>query len=92
MKFDPLKRELYTDKGEFIKRMHCPYKVKWSDLEASGAAVRECGNCRHSVMDTEYLSDDELLSIVGRNPDTCLKVDLNQHNIKLIANGSVEQK
>ncbi|WP_027004033.1 hypothetical protein [Hugenholtzia roseola] len=92
MKFDPIKKEVYTDKGEFIKKMNCPYKMNWDNLEQSTTGFRKCANCNHLIVDTELLTDYELLKMVKENPDTCLKIDLNQQNIKLVANGFLEQK
>ncbi len=84
MKFDPIKKEVYTDKDEFVKKMNCPYKMNWDKLERANSTMRKCSNCDHLIVDTEFLSDDELLSMVKLNPYTCLKIDLNQHNIKII--------
>ena len=92
MKFDPLTKDIFTDKDEFVKTMNCPYKMSWDNLEATNSALRKCANCDHLIVDTEVLTDDDLLKIVRQNPDTCLKIDLNQHNIKIISNGILGQK
>ena len=92
MKFDPLTKDIYTDKDEFVKTMNCPYKISWDKLEATNTTLRKCANCDHLIFDTEVLTDDDLLKIVRQNPDTCLKIDLNQHNLKLVTNGILEQK
>lgn len=92
MKFNPLTKEIYTDKGKFIKQMNCPYSMNWDDLEKSTDSSRKCVTCNHSIIDTEFLSDDELLKMVKRNPETCLQIDLNQTNIKIVTNGFLEQK
>jgi hypothetical protein len=92
MRFDPITKEVYSNNGEFIKKMHCPYKINWDNLEATSATSRKCWNCDHHIIDTQYKSDDELLHLVNQNPDTCLKLDLNQHNLQIISNGILEQK
>lgn len=92
MKFDPLTKDIYTDKNEFLKTMNCPYKMSWDNIEASTSTLRKCANCNHLIIDTKGLTDDDLLEIVIKNPDTCLKIDLNQHNIKIISNGILGQK
>jgi len=88
MKFDPLTKNIYTDNDEFVKTMNCPYKMSWDNLEATNSTMRKCSICDHLIIDTVYISDDELLNLVAENPDTCLKIDLNQHNIKIITNGN----
>ena len=92
MKFDPISKDIYTDKDEFVKRMNCPYKMSWDKLEATNSTLRKCSNCNNLILDTEFLTDNELLKIVRQNPDTCIKIDLNQENINLISNGILEQK
>jgi hypothetical protein len=90
MKFDPIRKEVFTDKGEFIKQMNCPYKVGWDNLEELTSISRKCSNCDHLIIDTENFSDGEVLDLVRETPDTCLKIDLNQDNIKIIINGFTE--
>jgi hypothetical protein len=92
MKFDPITKDIYTDKDEFVKKMNCPYKMSWDNLETTNSTLRKCANCDHLIVDTEVLTDDDLLEIIRQNPDTCLKIDLNQHNIKIISNGILGQK
>ena len=92
MRFDPITKEVYTNNGEFIKKMDCPYKINWDDLEATNSTSRKCSTCDHLIIDTQYLSDDELLKMVTQNPNTCLKIAYNQHNLRIISNGLLEQK
>jgi hypothetical protein len=92
MKFDPISKSVFTDKDEFVKKLSCPYKMNWDDLARTNDTKRKCSNCGHFILDTEYLTDEELLSIVSKNPDTCLKIDLTQANIKIISNGILGQK
>ena len=92
MKFDPITKEIYTDKNEFVKRMNCPYKINWDNLEGTNSTLRKCVDCDHLIVNTEFLKDEELLIMVRDNPNTCFKIDLNQHNIKIASNGILEQK
>jgi hypothetical protein len=92
MKFNPLTRDIYTDKDEFVKTLNCQYKISWDKLEAVNSTLRKCTICNHSIIDTESITDDDLLKIVTQNPDTCLKIDSNQFNIKIISNGILGQK
>jgi hypothetical protein len=92
MKFNPLTKEVYTDQGEFVKTLNCPYKVVWDNLKPTNSSSRKCTNCDHLVLDTEALTDDELLKIVRQNPATCLKIDLHQHNLQIVSNATLQQK
>jgi hypothetical protein len=92
MKFDPLTKAIYTDNDVFVKTMNCPYTMRWDNLEATNTNSRKCTNCEHFILDTAALTDENLLEIVRQNPATCLKIDLNQHNINIIANGIIGEK
>jgi hypothetical protein len=92
MKFDPLSKDIYTDNGVFVKTMDCPYKIIWDNLEITNSTMRKCANCNHLIVDTESMSDEDLLKIVSQNPATCLKIDLNQDNLKIVSNGILRQK
>ena len=85
MKFNPITKTLYTDDNQLIKKMYCPYpSLKWSDLSsADGSMDRFCDICESNVVETKEMSDESLLSLLQKNPDTCLKIDWNQENIRI---------
>lgn len=92
MEFDPINKEIYTDKGEFIKKLDCPYRLHWDQLDVIDTTSRKCTYCDHFILDTKFITDDELMAMVKNNPKTCVKIDLNQHNIKVLSNGLYESK
>ena len=92
MKFNPIKKEIYSDNGQLIKKLNCPYKIKWENLELTNTGARRCENCDHMILDTELLNENEIIKLVKDNPYTCLKIGLNQQNVKIISNGILEQK
>ena len=92
MKFDPISKEVLTNKGEFIKKINCPFNMRWDNLIGDDLSNRKCSKCDHRIIDTQLLTDVELLNMVKENAKTCLKIDLNQHNIKIISNGLLEEK
>jgi len=81
MIFNPIRKELFTDSGEFIKKLHCPYRERWDSMTPLDSTSRLCSRCDHAVVDTSTVPDDVLLDMLHQNPNTCLKVDLNQHNL-----------
>ena len=87
MKYDPIKKKLFTDKGLLIKKLHCPIKIEWSELKGNdlNKQYRVCNHCEKSITDTSYYSDKKIYKMVQNNSELCLKIDLNQNNIKLIA-------
>jgi hypothetical protein len=85
MKFNPISKRLYTDDKVFLKQLHYPYRMSWESLQAtSEEGVRLCEVCERKIIDTDGLHDDELLSIVQRDPTSCLRVSLNQENLRVI--------
>ena len=88
MKFNPLTNTLYTDENKLIKKMYCPYSsLRWSDLSSiDGSMDRFCEICESSVLETKEFTDEALLKLLQEKPETCLKVDFNQKNIRIVHN------
>lgn len=66
--------------------MYCPYtSLRWSDLSvAEGSMDRFCEICESNVVETKGMKDDTLWKLLQDKPDTCLKVDFNQENIRIV--------
>lgn len=94
MKFNPLTAELYTDGDVLLKKLHCPLNVQWQELkkEENQILLRSCSVCNHEIYDTAQFSEEQIVDLLRQNPRTCLKVDLNQKNIKIIHHGIYEGK
>ena len=86
MKFNPITNRLYTDDSNLIKKMYCPYtSLRWSDLsEIDGSMDRFCAICENAVVETKDMSDESLLALLQEKPDTCLKIDWNQENVRIV--------
>ena len=91
MKFNPITKDLFTDEHQLIKKLHCPFNVKWSELHGNETS-RQCAKCNHSVINTKDLTDKFLLEMVKDNPKTCLRVSYNQDNIQITTNGAFQQR
>ena len=75
MKYNPTTKEIFTNEGKFIKKMSCPEKAEWETMEkGENELKRMCNICNKSVIDTEFLSDDEVLFLVEKDPNTCLRI------------------
>ncbi|MCE2962982.1 MAG: hypothetical protein ACK5UE_01935 [Chitinophagales bacterium] len=81
MKFNPIKNELYTDSGELLKKLHCPYRMAWEDMERTNAQNKKCSQCQQIIIDTAYLTDEEVKQRLRAQPTTCLKIDYRQTNL-----------
>ncbi len=75
MKYNSTTKEIFTDDGKFIKKMSCPQKAEWETMEkGENALKRKCTICNKSVIDTEFLSDVEVLFLVEKDANTCLRI------------------
>ncbi len=92
MKFNPITKQLYTDKDEFIKSLHCPFRVRWKSLDLNNSYSKKCSNCDSLIIDTKLFTDKEIYNMVKLNPDTCFKIDLNQNNLEIISDGNINCK
>lgn len=86
MKVDLITKRLYTDGGELIKQLHCPYRVAWKDMKPAmeNARARSCAQCEHVVLDTALYTETELVKQLEQDPNTCLKINMEQKNIRII--------
>lgn len=86
MKYNPITKTLYADDSKLIKKMHCPYpSLKWSELYSTDDSIDKfCSICERNILDTKEFSDEALLKLLQNEPDTCLKIDLNQENIRIV--------
>ena len=85
MKYNPTTKKLFTDENVLIKELHCPYKIHWNELESTeGSGIRSCNICDKSITDTALLTDEDVLKLARKDPTVCLKVDLNQENIRVV--------
>lgn len=87
MKFIKNSRRLYSQNGTLIKELYCPKKVVNSDLKLSEDGINyDCKYCQSKILDTSYLTEKQIITIVKKNPNTCLKISTNQKNIIFIEN------
>jgi hypothetical protein len=78
-------KELFSDKGVFIKKLHCPYRIKWQKLNNfKDTAHRACNICDKTIYSSINMSDQQIVDLVAREPKACLKISLNQSNVKTV--------
>jgi hypothetical protein len=84
MKFNPNTRQLFTNEGVLIKRLHCPRGVKWRELRHSDSIQKYCYFCEKNIIDIQNFDDEAVLAIAMQDTSVCLKLDLNDSNIRII--------
>jgi hypothetical protein len=89
MKFNPINNTLYTTGGERIKTLHCPMQASWQDMTAADDQNNKvCNHCASVIYDTAVYQEEELVTLLKNQPNACLKVDLNQPNLRIITDAS----
>jgi hypothetical protein len=83
MRFNPIKRILYTDKGEIIRKLNCPYKVDSMETEAASSVGHICDICNGEIINTIEYEDEALLQL-SKNINLCFKVDATQPNLQIV--------
>ena len=86
MKFNPITNILYTDNNKVIKKMYCPYpSLRWDELSSvEGSLDRNCSLCEKNVIETKDMNDEMLCKLIQEEPESCLKIDFNQENIRIV--------
>ena len=85
MKFNPITKELFTDNNLLIKKLECPFNINWKDLSLTTTdGVRSCNLCEKTITDTNALTDEVVVEMVKLDANICLKVNLNQANIRMV--------
>ena len=67
-------KKIFTQEGKYLKTIECTKKISASDLEQKDEQTRYCNNCEKEIIDTQYISEKELVNILKKNKDTCLKI------------------
>jgi hypothetical protein len=84
MRFNPNTNALFTDNGTLLKILRCPLRKRWEHLHKStDSPHRLCDDCSCAVLDTAFMSDDEVMAAVHADPFTCLCVSSRQENIRI---------
>jgi hypothetical protein len=59
--------------------------MSWDALVPTDeASVRRCQKCERPITDTADLADNDVLAIVRTDPSACLKVSLDQANLRVV--------
>ena len=85
MKYNPITRNLFTDENEFLKKLSCPKNANWAAMPIDESErKRTCQFCKKEVVDTQFLADRELAELLKQAPETCLMLNLDQQNLRVI--------
>lgn len=85
MLFSIGKKTLYTEDGKLIKVLHCPMRMRGSDLLPNAGAAQHfyCEHCEKTVHDTRALTESEVVKLVEEDPEAYLAIHEGQNNVTL---------
>jgi hypothetical protein len=66
---------IYSDKGVLLKTISCPKKVSLSSLIRKTDKQLLCSSCQKNLIDTNNVSEKELVDILTKDKDTCLAIN-----------------
>ena len=66
--------KIFTEAGQYLKTIHCPKKVSAAALERVDYKTLHCQGCKETVIDTDYLTQAEVVAHIAENADVCLKI------------------
>ena len=66
--------KIFTEGGQYLKTIHCPKKVSAATLERVDYKTLHCQGCKDTVVDTDYLTEAEVVAKIAENADICLKI------------------
>lgn len=69
-------RTIYSSNGLALKEIHCPRKVSKAALSKEEETGFQCIHCSERVVDTDYMTEDELVALLEKEPETCLFINL----------------
>jgi hypothetical protein len=76
MKYNPDTKELFTDNGILLKKMQCPINVDWESMQAGKNDLEKiCLHCNKPVLNTDFLTEDEVMFLLKKDGNKCLKVN-----------------
>ena len=83
--FNPVSGQLFTEDGRFLKTLSCPVSRGRRELapDANGPDLR-CASCQKTVLDTATRPAAEIVRLVESDSGVCLRVDLDQPNIRVV--------
>lgn len=68
--------QIIDEKGTVLKTVSCPKRILDSDLESPNASKSLCTQCDRDVINTDYLSESQIIELLKEDPTTCLKINL----------------
>jgi hypothetical protein len=71
-------------KGTVLKTVFCPKQMTDADLKSPNAPKSQCTHCDRDVINTDYMTEPQIIEKLKEDPATCLKINLYNPIFKVI--------
>ena len=68
--------KIYSVNDLMIKDISCPKKVQKSDFKDAKKPVFNCNHCNQDIVNTDFLSEEDIVDLLKDNVDTCISINL----------------
>ena len=69
-------KRIYKEDVTYLKTISCTLNVSDQDLHQISETKFSCEKCAREVVQTDFLTEDEIIDLLTANPDTCLKISV----------------
>lgn len=66
---------IFSKDGEKLKEIHCPKRIGLMDLIPSRTGNYHCAGCQKEIFNTDFMSEEQLESLLKANPNVCLYIN-----------------
>lgn len=86
MIFDQISGALYSDRGDFIKTVYCPFSLSEIQLAQLPSSTRDraCDHCNKTVHSIDDLSDSEVMEKINQDNSLCVFATTKAKNITFL--------
>lgn len=67
---------IFTDNGEWLKRMACPKSVSYREMKQISHQAALCRECNRMVHNTDFMSESDIVDLLKDDPEACLKINI----------------
>jgi hypothetical protein len=68
--------DIYSDNGEWLKKMACPKAVSYREMKQISDQAAMCRECDRLVHNTDFMSESDIVELLKYDPEACVKISI----------------
>lgn len=76
--------QIIDTSGTTLKKLSCPLNISNTELDNPSHAKIRCTYCNRDVINTDYMTEPQIIEKLKEDPMTCLKINLYNPIFKVI--------